>query len=99
PIGPLPDGSGAFGEDTNQCRIPDGSQRNDWRSTDAMNGVLLELYRHKTWATLRLIEHCQGLDDKHLDATIPGTFGPIRDTLHHLVRSEEGYFFTVTGER
>jgi uncharacterized damage-inducible protein DinB len=64
-----------------------------------MNDVLLELYRHKTWATLRLIEYCQGLDDEHLDATIPGTFGTIRDTLHHLVRAEEGYFWTVTRER
>ena len=64
-----------------------------------MNGVLLELYRHKTWATLRLIEHCQGLDDEHLDATIPGTFGTIRDTLRHLVGAEEGYFWTVTRER
>ena len=64
-----------------------------------MNGVLLELYRNKTWATLRLIEHCQGLGNEHLDATIPGTFGTIRGTLHHLVRAEEGYFYTVTGER
>jgi uncharacterized damage-inducible protein DinB len=64
-----------------------------------MNGALLELYRHKTWATLRLIEHCQGLDDEHLDATIPGTYGTIRDTLRHLVRSEEGYFWTLTRER
>ncbi|HEX9414537.1 MAG TPA: DinB family protein [Ktedonobacterales bacterium] len=64
-----------------------------------MNGTLLELYRHKTWATLRLIEHCQGLDDEHLDATIPGTFGTIRDTLRHLVGCEEGYFSILTGER
>jgi uncharacterized damage-inducible protein DinB len=64
-----------------------------------MNGVLLELYRHKTWATLRLIDYCQGLEDEHLDATIPGTFGTIRDTLRHLVGSEEGYFAIVTGER
>jgi uncharacterized damage-inducible protein DinB len=64
-----------------------------------MNDALLELYRHKTWATLRLIKHCQGLDNEHLDATIPGTFGTIRDTLRHLVGSEEGYFWTVTGER
>ncbi len=35
-----------------------------------MNG-LLEMFRHKTWATLRLIEHCQGLEDEHLDATTP----------------------------
>lgn len=64
-----------------------------------MNEALLELYRHKTWATLRLIEHCQGLGDEHLDATIPGTYGTIRDTLRHLVLSEEGYFMRVTGER
>src|SRR5262252_1200865 len=64
-----------------------------------MNEVLLELYRHKTWATLRLIEYCQGLGDEHLDATIPGTYGTIRETLHHLVRAEEGYFWTVTRER
>jgi uncharacterized damage-inducible protein DinB len=61
--------------------------------------VLLELFRHKTWATLRLIEHCQGLADEHLDATVPGTFGSIRDTLRHLVSSEEGYFWTITRER
>jgi hypothetical protein len=46
-----------------------------------MNGALLQLYRHKTWATLRLIEYCQALDDEHLDATIPGTYGTIRNTL------------------
>lgn len=28
-----------------------------------MNQALLALYRHKTWATLRLIEYCQPLDD------------------------------------
>jgi uncharacterized damage-inducible protein DinB len=50
-----------------------------------MNGALLSMYRHTTWATLRLIEHCQGLADDHLDATIPGTYGTIRDTLRHLV--------------
>ena len=63
-----------------------------------MNGALLQLYRHKTWATLRLMEYCQALDDEHLDATTPGTFGTIRDTLRHLVEAEERYFWDVTGE-
>jgi uncharacterized damage-inducible protein DinB len=54
-----------------------------------MNAALLELFRHKTWATLRLIEYCQSLDDEHLDATIPGTHGTNRETLRHLVESEE----------
>jgi uncharacterized damage-inducible protein DinB len=63
-----------------------------------MNG-LFELFRHKTWATLRLIEYCQGLDDEHLDATTPGTYGTIRKTLHHLVEAEEGYLSILTRER
>jgi uncharacterized damage-inducible protein DinB len=61
-----------------------------------MNRALLELYRHKTWATLRLIAFCEGLAGDHLDATVPGTFGTIRDTLRHLVDSEEGYLSIVT---
>lgn len=64
-----------------------------------MTSALLELYRHKTWATLRLIEICQGLTDEHLDATIPGTFGTIRETLRHLVAAEEGYFSILTRKR
>ncbi|HEY8761985.1 MAG TPA: DinB family protein [Candidatus Dormibacteraeota bacterium] len=63
-----------------------------------MNGALLALFRHKTWATLRLIEHCKGLGDEHLDATIPGTYGTIRETLRHLVEAEQGYLSIVTRE-
>ena len=59
----------------------------------------MELYRHKTWATLRLIEHCQSLEDEHLDATIPGTYGTIRDTFRHLVEAEVGYLSILTRKR
>jgi peptidyl-prolyl cis-trans isomerase B (cyclophilin B) len=64
-----------------------------------MNGALLELCRHKTWATLHLMEHCRRLDDEHLDATSPGTYGTIRETLRHLVEAEEGYFKLLTRTR
>ncbi len=64
-----------------------------------MNDALLELYRHKSWATLSLIEFCQGVGDEVLDATTPGTYGTIRDTLRHLVHAEEGYFARLTGKR
>jgi len=60
--------------------------------------VLLELLRHKTWATLRLIEFCQGLAPEHLDASLPGTYGTVRETLRHLLSADEGYFKSVTGE-
>ena len=64
-----------------------------------MSGALLELFRHKTWATLRLIEFCEGISDADLDSTTAGTYGSIRDTLRHLVRAEEGYFARLTGQR
>jgi uncharacterized damage-inducible protein DinB len=65
-----------------------------------VDGALVVLVQHKTWATLRLIEHCRSLDDQELDATSPGgAFGSIRATLQHLVGSDEGYFATLTGER
>ncbi len=60
--------------------------------------VLLELLHHKTWATLRLIEYCQSLAPEHLDASVPGTYGSIRETLRHLLRADESYFKSVTGE-
>src|SRR6202022_3413311 len=60
---------------------------------------MLELFRYKTWATLRLIEYCQRLADEHLDATTPGTYGTIRETLRHIVDAEEGYLWILTRER
>jgi uncharacterized damage-inducible protein DinB len=63
-----------------------------------MNDGLLTLYRHMTWATLQVIEFCQGLDDAHLDATVPGTYGTVRETLAHLVRAEEGYLSRIKNE-
>lgn len=62
-----------------------------------MNGALIQLHRHKAWATLSLIEHCQRLDAEHLDAPMPGTYGTLRDTLTHLVSSDEDYLRQLTG--
>jgi uncharacterized damage-inducible protein DinB len=62
-----------------------------------MNDTLLELYRHKTWATLQLIEFCAKLSDDELAATTPGTYGNVRDTLRHLVGAEQRYYTRVTG--
>ena len=64
-----------------------------------MDRILLELFRHKTWATLELIALCKTLPDDVLEAAMPGTYGSVRETLRHLVASEEGYFWTVTGEQ
>ena len=61
-----------------------------------MTTVALELYRHKTWATLQLIEFLRGLPEATLDAAAPGTYGSIRATLAHLANNEAGYYAFVT---
>ena len=64
-----------------------------------MQGALLELFRHKTWATLALLDFCAKQAEDVIDATTPGTYGTIRDTFVHLVRAEERYFARLTGQR
>jgi uncharacterized damage-inducible protein DinB len=61
-----------------------------------MNEALVVLFRHKTWATLLLIQACQALDQEMLEATTPGTYGTIQDTLRRLVAADESYLATVT---
>ena len=50
---------------------------------------LTTLFRHHLWANLRLLERCAELTGEHLDATLLGTFGSIRDTLQHIVLAEQ----------
>ena len=63
------------------------------------NEALVELVKHKTWATLLVIETLQGMDADVLDLTTPGTYGTIRDTLQHLVGADESYLATITGKQ
>ena len=53
--------------------------------------ALVELFKHNLWANLRLLDVCAGLDATQLDATAPGTYGSIRDTLVHLFGAEGRY--------
>ena len=57
---------------------------------------LTTLYSHNLWANLRLLERCAGLSSAQLDATIPGAYGSIRDTLQHIVYSEKSYFSRIS---
>jgi hypothetical protein len=61
-----------------------------------MNDLLVELFRHNTWANLKMIEFCRDLppDQRDGDFKIPGTYGAIRETLHHMIGSQEGYLYT-----
>jgi uncharacterized damage-inducible protein DinB/uncharacterized protein YndB with AHSA1/START domain len=62
--------------------------------------TLTTLFSHHLWANLRLLEQCAKLTSEQLDTTISGTFGSIRDTLEHIVTSEQSYFSRIsTGRR
>src|SRR5438477_4568365 len=53
--------------------------------------------RHGVWANEQLLERCRALTDQHLELTVPGTYGTIRNTLAHIVASEEGYLVRLLG--
>ncbi len=56
-----------------------------------MNEALAELYKHNLWANLHLLDACATLTDAQLDASAPGTYGSVRDTISHLVGAERRY--------
>jgi uncharacterized damage-inducible protein DinB len=63
-----------------------------------MNGLLLrDAFAHHVWATVRLIDTCRALDAEQVDATAPGTYGSILDTLRHLVGGDASYLSVLTG--
>jgi uncharacterized damage-inducible protein DinB len=65
----------------------------------AMNVGLVDFYKHNLWANLRLLDACAHLTDEQLDASTPGTYGRICDTLVHLFRAEDSYLARLTGRQ
>ncbi|WP_169239090.1 DinB family protein [Candidatus Roseilinea sp. NK_OTU-006] len=61
--------------------------------------TLVELIRYNNWANTQIIAVCQRLDAGQLDATAPGTYGSIYDTLGHMIRAEADYIGRITGRR
>lgn len=62
-----------------------------------MGHQLDDLFNHNAWATAQIIEFCQGLDESALNATESGVYGTVIETLQHIVNSEAGYLFRVSG--
>lgn len=56
-----------------------------------MADVGVEAFKHNVWANLEILDSCARLSDADLVATAPGTYGPVRDTLVHLLASEGRY--------
>jgi uncharacterized damage-inducible protein DinB len=62
-----------------------------------MGHALHDLARHNAWATAQVLAFCRGLDTPTLDATVPGTYGTIIETLRHTIDAEMSYLFRLTG--
>lgn len=58
---------------------------------------MIEPFRHNSWATIRLLEFCRDLDPALLGTSATGTYGPIRETLAHLVGWEEVLAAAIDG--
>lgn len=66
-------------------------------ATPADQAPIVTLFRHNLWANLGLFDACMGLTDEQLDTSAVGTYGTIRDTLHHIVAAENYYLWVLTG--
>lgn len=58
--------------------------------------LLDDAFAHHMWATLQVMDVCAGLDPDRLEATAPGTYGTILDTLRHIVAADSSYLFAMT---
>jgi uncharacterized damage-inducible protein DinB len=65
------------------------------RAMDAV--AFATLFRHHAWATDRLFAACEPLAEPQLALAPQGTYGPIGQTLKHLVESEERYVAFLRG--
>ena len=61
--------------------------------------LLNDAFRHHTWATERVFETCASLTPEQLAAPSPETYGPIIDTLRHLVKADSYYLRIFTEGR
>ncbi len=61
--------------------------------------TLAELIRYNNWANQQVLAACEQLSEEQLESTLPGSYGTIRETLEHLIRSEAFYVSILTGQR
>jgi uncharacterized damage-inducible protein DinB len=53
--------------------------------------VLRDAFDRHTWATLQLLDHLESLEADVVSREVPGTYGPIDETLTHLVAADSRY--------
>lgn len=63
------------------------------------HSLLEDAFAHHAWATLRVIAACEALSVEQLETDAPGTYGPILETMRHIVGSDSWYLHRLSGER
>lgn len=58
-------------------------------------GVLRSMFEHHLWATEVLIDHLDRLPAEQLDASVPGTYGSMIDTLTHMIDADTRYLLRL----
>ena len=53
------------------------------------------MFEHHLWATEVLIDHLDRLPTEQLDASVPGTYGSMIDTLTHMVDADSRYLLRL----
>lgn len=62
-----------------------------------MTHALYDPVRHNVWATIQILDFCHKLDEKTLNATVPGTYGTIIETLRHIIYCEIDFLDRLLG--
>jgi uncharacterized damage-inducible protein DinB len=57
--------------------------------------VLRGMFEHHLWATETLIDHLERLPAEQLDASVPGTYGSMIDTLTHMIDGDSRYLLRL----
>ncbi len=64
-----------------------------------MTSILVRMFEHNRWANMQVLDACADLSDAHLDATVLGTAGSVRDTLMHVAGAEQRYVMRLGNQQ
>jgi uncharacterized damage-inducible protein DinB len=60
--------------------------------------ILADAFEHHLWANERILDACAALSEEQLTTPVAGTYGPIIETLRHLVQADSFYLWVASGQ-
>jgi uncharacterized damage-inducible protein DinB len=59
--------------------------------------ILSDAFEHHLWANRQILDACGNLTPERLASPVPGTYGSIESTLHHLIQADSFYLWVYNG--